>query len=151
MLFWTFDWIHQIAIAQLRLQYMCFLVNFVKLLRTLIYRAPPNDFFWIFSLIWLFLRRRELIETRSFSIFGHVLSWLLMSFPKETPTQVFSCEYCEIFKNICESLPLKSEWIKNETWESKCSAKKLSLNIYYQNSQENTCRLATLLKRNLWV
>ena len=25
---------------------------------------------------------------------------------KETPTQVFSCEYCEILKNICKRLPL---------------------------------------------
>ena len=134
MLFWTFDWIHQRAIAQLRLQYMCFLVNFVKLLRTLIYRAPPNDFFWIFfTHLTVFATQ----GTNRNQIVFHFWPCSIMAFdelPKETPTQVFSCEYCEIFKNICESLPLKSEWIKNETWESKCSAKKLSLNIYYQNS-----------------
>ena len=40
-----------------------------------------------------------------------------------------------ILKNICKSLLLKSERIKNETWQSRCS-------------QENNCRPANLLNRD---
>ena len=39
---------------------------------------------------------------KNFAIFiGKHLCWslLLINFIKKTPTQVFSCKYCEIFKN----------------------------------------------------
>ena len=35
------------------------------------------------------------------SLFLINLQALKQHFYKETPTQVFSCEYCEIFKNLC--------------------------------------------------
>ena len=56
-------------------------------------------------------------------------SWEACNFiKKETATQVFSCEFCEIFKNT---------FFTEEAVVRKCSVKKVFLKIS-QNSQENT-------------
>ena len=48
--------------------------------------------------------------------------WFLIKFQKkETPTQVFSCECCEIFKNICLADNLQATAFKFliATWHKK--------------------------------
>ena len=61
---------------------------------------------------------------------------------------MFSCEFCELFKNTCFIEIYKRLVLKHqaEAVVQKCSVKKVFLEIW-QNSQENTCaRVSFLIK-----
>ena len=96
--------------------YRCFFVNFATFLRTPFYRTPRCDCFWTeykynnvkmiqrnikrnynkttfrSSVLQMFFKI-SVLENFAISTGKH-LCW-----KKETPIQVFSYEYCEIFKN----------------------------------------------------
>ena len=77
MLFWIFDWRHQIGIREI-VQLNSDKV-FLWILRNLktpyIYRMPPNNSFWIFSFVWL-ICHPVTNRIQVFPIFEHVLSRL---------------------------------------------------------------------------
>ena len=45
-------------------------------------------------------------------------AWGLLFFEKESPRQVFSCEFCEIFKNtfFIKTSPVAASWLPTITW-----------------------------------
>ena len=59
-----------------KLHCRCFLMNFAKFLRTLFYRTPPHNCYWIFFITKLFFATQLTNKNQVFSVFEHVLSRL---------------------------------------------------------------------------
>ena len=81
--------------------------------------------------------------------------WHLQLYQKETPVQVFSCEFCETFnntyfRNICERLLLnKCYWVLNVQSPEVFSKNMFLKTLQYW--QENTCvRVTFLVKLLAW-
>ena len=80
---------------------------------------------------------------KNFEIFTEKhLCWGLFLIKLQVATQVFSCEYWEVFKNrvsyYIEHLWLLILKLQNKAVTQRCSVKKVFLEIS-QNSKENTC------------
>ena len=80
------------TLSKKRLWHICFPVSFVKFLRTLFYRTPLGDCFCRYSSEQVFLKRKRPVLESLFNKFTGLQAC-------ETPTQVFSFEICELFKN----------------------------------------------------
>ena len=72
--------------------------------------------------------------------------WSLFLYSRETPTQMFSCKYCEIFKNNYSEEHLRtaaSEWVNWKRWEPKWGTQ--SGYLFRYSEKANLSRLLTSL------
>ena len=146
MLFWIFNWRHQIRIrkfvqlnsnnSSVQTPVQLFSCELRKMFKNRLFtehlRTTAFGFFirlTVFATQWA-------NRNQAFSIFEHVSSGLSISFIKKRlqhrcfPVNTAKFLRTSIFQNICEPLFLKSHWTKNETAESSCSRKKVFLIVY---------------------
>ena len=103
-----------------RLWHRCFRVNFMKFLRTtlyiehlwwlLLYMQRKPSFFEVICIFGILCRSSHQICSMKKAVNSCVgVSFYWSCRPSSAPKQVFSCEYCEIFKNTI--LKNIGEWL----------------------------------------